>query len=170
VKNAAPTKKDAVADVNMSAQESVVRDDHAISDPDIVSEVSASHQKAVVSDGGLRVRNTPSVNGDVLTKFVSAADPNPTDYTRLEGEVLRVATDDRSITDQVVGAHLNGARNDSVGLNDTTIANSGRTLDHCIGSDRDIAAELGLRMNYGSSMNHEAYISCRLISFRSSAL
>jgi hypothetical protein len=133
----------AVVDSNMSGEQAVIYDDHAIPDPAIVPDVSADHEEIPIAENCRASFRRAAMDGAMLTNHVGIADLNSTFGLRLEGEILRCTSDDRAVSDEITGAHLYLSLNHHVRLDYALVPDNRLRPDNRKWADLDLGAELG---------------------------
>ena len=114
MKNTATAEKRAVLDLNVTTEQTIVRDDHFVRDGAVMSEMCTSHQIIVVSDRRRASLNGSAVNRDMLANYVTRTDPHTAFCFWIETQILRPGADDRSMPDKVVRSEVDSAFEDGM--------------------------------------------------------
>src|SRR5262249_44379039 len=103
--DAIPGNDRLVIDLYVPAKHRTIREDHAVAETAVVTDVSRAHDVVVATDLGRRARLGAAVDLRELADDVAIADAQVALRAR-KGEVLRQMTNDRAHVDDVVGADL----------------------------------------------------------------
>ena len=114
MEDAAATDEDAIFHDDVAAEHRVIRDDDVAAEPDIVAEVHAGHEKTGVADDGGAAFRRAAMNRRVFADAVVLADADVALRGFFEGEILRVAADDRAVADLIALAHFHMRADDGV--------------------------------------------------------
>ena len=156
VKDAAATDEDAVFHRDVTAEHGVVRDHDVTAEADIVAEVRAGHEETLIADDRGAAFRRAAMNGGVFADAVVIPNLHAALRGLLEGEILRIAANDRAVTDLVAFAHFHMGTDDGVSLNDAAGADARGPFDDGIGADLDVVGEDGVRVDDGGGVLHDA--------------
>ena len=156
VKGGAAAEKRSVIDLNVTREQTIIRDHHVIADLAIVSDVRAYHQKIFVANFCDAAFGAATVNRAKLADNIFVADLDPGLSFRRKGKVLRRRADHRSVTDQVIDSDRNIAFDDDVRLNCRSFTDDYLAADHGVRSDLDISSEFRRRVDDGRWMNFQS--------------
>ena len=103
------------------------------------------------------------MNGAMFPNYIGIADLNPTFGLRLEGKVLWRSSNDRAMSNEVVGAHLDRSLDHHVRSDHALVSDNRLRPDNRKWTDLDLGAKLGLLVNDGGRMNfHNTPASLKL--------
>lgn len=155
VDGGATTEEDFVSNPNVSGDQDIVGENVVVSNGDIVREMRDGHEKIAVADDGVAACFGAAINSDVFAEGIVISNED----TRFDGgikrKILRIATDDSSMVDNIVFAHGNAATDFSLGGNPATGSKNNSVFNDCEWPNFDIFCEKGgfgdesLRMNPG---------------------
>ena len=111
----------ALADLDVARQHDVVGEDRAVADPAVVSDVHVGHQEAAGADECRTARLRRAMEGDALADHVALADEEAGLGT-LEGQVLRLAAQDRPLVHAVAAAQHRPGLDHGVGAHLAAVA------------------------------------------------
>ena len=138
---------------DIAREQAVVGDDDPVADRGVVSEVDADHEKVVVANGGGTPLLCPAMDGDVFAQNIVIPDHHFAVGSRLEVEILRIATDDGTVTDGVAGTEKHMTPDHSPGLDLASLADDRPRLDDRARSDLNPLSELRCGINKCGGMN-----------------
>jgi hypothetical protein len=84
MENASAAKKRAIVDLNVTAQQTIVRDDCVVGDPAVVTDVRSSHQKILVAQRGHAAFERSAMDRAKFPDDIIVPDPNTTVPLRIE--------------------------------------------------------------------------------------
>ena len=111
VNGGATSEEDLVSDANVPGDHDIIGEDVVVPNADVVCEMGNGHEKITISNNGIATCFSATIDGNVFAEGVVVADDNSRYRRRIEREVLRVATDDGTVIDDVVLPHRNAATN-----------------------------------------------------------
>ncbi len=76
-----------------------------ISDADIMSKVGGCHEEVMITDYGVLLRSCAAIDRDVFSEAIVISDEDPGGGEGIKAKVLRVSSDDGSVTDGVFCPH-----------------------------------------------------------------
>jgi hypothetical protein len=156
MKNAAAAEKDTVINVNMTAEQTIVRNDDVVCDLAIVADVCAGHQIVFVADFRHATLRATSVNGAIFADYVLIAHLDPCFPLGREGKVLRRSADYCAMPNEIAGANGNVSFYDDVRLNCHSFANRNTRADDRIWSQLDVGSDLGRWIDNGGRVNFQS--------------
>src|SRR5205807_10566162 len=95
-------EKRTVADADMAAEETIVRDNDVVCNFAVVSDVRPGHKKIFVADFGDAALGAAAVDSAMLANHIVVSNRNGGLAFRRKGKVLRRAADNCTVPDQVV--------------------------------------------------------------------
>lgn len=136
----------------MAADEGPVREDAAIANDAIVSDMAVHHEEIVITDDSFHGVGGAAMNGHLFAEDVAIAD---FDAGRLVVifEMLRPFAQDSAGIDEVASAEGHGPEEIRAGADDAIIADGHGAIDDGEGADLDVLAKAGLWRNHGSGVN-----------------
>ena len=163
VKTRSAADERAVVDPNVPRQQSIVYDHHTVPDLAIMRDVNAHHKKiAVAKNSGVSFLR-PAMNGAMLANDVGVADLDAAFCLRLKSEILGHAANNRTVTDQVAGAHPDRSLDHHVRLNYALLPDYRVGSDNRKWTDLDLRTKLGVLVYDGGGMNlHSTPASLKL--------
>ncbi len=163
MENAAASKKRAVFHRHVTAEKTVVRDDHLVAEGAIMPEMRAGHEEIVVADAGRGTRGRAPMNGHMLANDIAVADFDRAASPGLETEILRRATDERTVSNLVIRPQANHAFDHGVRLDDSARSDFHFTADARKRPDLDVIAEACAGIDQGGGMDlHSTPVSLKL--------
>ena len=145
----------------MPAEQRVIREDHSIPKPHVVSEMGTGHEEAIAPNHGRAAVGGPPVHRAILANPIAIAEFHEAIYLGLEGEILRIPADDRTVADHVLLPHPDIGADDGVRLDHTPIAYLSRAFDDRVRPDGDVGSEPGVGMNYSGRVNHRGAMNAK---------
>ena len=137
----------------MPGDHDIIGEDVVVADFDIVGEVNYGHEEISIPEDGVPSRLSAAVNGDVFAESIPVADGNTGFGFRIEAEILRKTSDDRTVFDDVVFAHDDTAADFGQGSDAATGAEDDVVLNDRKGTDFDVLGQNGTVCDEGLGMD-----------------
>jgi len=142
--NGGPASKErAVPDFGVSGHHYVVGDDVVVADFAIVTEVGDCHQEVVVTDAGAFAFARAPADGDIFSESVPFANDHAGIGRGHESQILRISSDDSSMSHLVVRAENDAPTNFGVRVNLATRSKFRVVFDDGVSANFDIVGDLG---------------------------
>jgi hypothetical protein len=114
VENAAAADEDAAGDMDVSAKEGVIGNDHMVRDLDIVGQVRPGHQVIVIANTGGPALDGGAVDGAELADGVGIANDHLAGMIGRKRKMLRRGAEDGAMPDTVIVPEADPAREDGM--------------------------------------------------------
>jgi len=135
VKDGAASDKDAIGDMDVPAEQRVIRDDHGVSEMNVMCEVRTRHEETIISNDRRASLGCSAMDCAMFAEPIPVADSYLATHLRFKGEILRIAADDCAVTNRVFPAHGDMCANDGVCLDDASLTDFGGAFDDGVGAN-----------------------------------
>jgi hypothetical protein len=142
-----------VIHANVTAEQTIVGDDHAVSDHAIVTKMRTCHQKIFVADFCRASVRAPAMNRAVFANDILIANLNPRFSFRRERNVLRRRANNGAVSDEITGPDSDFSLNHDMCLHDRIVADHHFWSDRRKWTDFDIGADSRVRIENRRGMN-----------------
>jgi hypothetical protein len=163
MESARSAEEGAIIYPDVTAEETIVRDNDVVPKLAVVSYVHTDHEEVLPPNDGRAVVRGAAMNRAMLANDVAFSNLHPASHLRFECEILGRPADDRTMSDQIPRAKPHASFEDGMGLNRAVVSN------HDLGSHEDVGtnfhplAELGSRFHDRCRMNaHSTPASLKL--------
>ena len=142
-----------VADLDVSGQRAVVREDHLVANDAVVRDVGVSEEVAAAADDCFRAGQGAAVDRAEFAESVPVAD---FEKSRLAVvfEVLRFLSDRRVSKKEIAASDFGRAHHRDVVLEFGVFADDDVWPDHAVGPDAGAGRDLGRRIDDGGRVDH----------------
>ena len=153
MKKTTAAQKRSVIDADVTAKKTIVRDNHVVPNRAIVTDMRAGHQKIIVADGGGAPFRRATMDRAMFANDVVVSNVDFRFALGQKGEILRRRADDRAMSNEIGRADRDVTLNYNVRLNGRFFADPDAWPNHRVGSDLNLAFNLGLWVDNRCPMN-----------------
>jgi hypothetical protein len=104
MKDTTAAEKCSIVHANVTAEQTIVGDNHIVSNCTVVTEVRSGHQKIFVADYGRAPVRAPAMDGAVFANDVLIANFDPRFSFRRERKILRRRANNGAVSDEITSA------------------------------------------------------------------
>jgi len=140
-----------VLNIGVPCDHDVIGQDDPVADDGVVRDVGHGHEKAVITDGGLRPFTGPTVQGDPLAEDVAIADLEVAGAAG-PGNVLGREPEHGPGEHLVILSEAGAGCDDGVGTDGAAVTDDGIGLDDRKGADCDVGADFRFGVDDGGGV------------------
>jgi hypothetical protein len=161
MKNCTAPDENAVLHHNITSEERVVRQHDIVSDCRVMPEMRAAHQETAVANGCGSSFRCASMNGAIFADPVVVADPHVAPGVGPKRKILRLAPEHCAVADTVSFAHVDGAADDRMSVDNASFSDMRTRFDDGIRTDLHVVSHDRFGMqNCGGVNIHAAKNEC----------